>query len=83
MVDRSIYMQDTQAALILGLRPNTLRKWRVLGRGPRYRKLGRSVRYSASDLEEWLNTRPTGGERVPIPVGGEAVVTTQPGEHAC
>ena len=42
----------------------TLRFWRTIGRGPRYRKVGQLVRYAPSDVHEWLNRRPTGGEVV-------------------
>ncbi len=40
----------------------TLRFWRAIGRGPRYRKVGQLVRYAPSDVQEWLKSRPTGGE---------------------
>lgn len=42
----------------------TLRYWRGEGKGPRYRKVGQLVRYSPSDVQDWLNTRPVGGEEV-------------------
>lgn len=42
----------------------TLRYWRGEGKGPRYRKVGQLVRYSPSDVQDWLNTRPAGGEGV-------------------
>jgi predicted DNA-binding transcriptional regulator AlpA len=32
----------------------TLQAWRLLGRGPRYIKVRRSVRYRRADIEEWL-----------------------------
>jgi predicted DNA-binding transcriptional regulator AlpA len=40
----------------------TLRFWRTIERGPRYRKVGQLVRYAPSDVHDWLNRRPTGGE---------------------
>jgi len=40
----------------------TLRFWRTIGRGPRYRKVGQLVRYAPSDVQEWLSRRPSGGE---------------------
>jgi predicted DNA-binding transcriptional regulator AlpA len=40
----------------------TLRYWRAEGKGPRYRKIGQLVRYAPSDVHEWLNSRPSGGE---------------------
>jgi predicted DNA-binding transcriptional regulator AlpA len=42
----------------------TLRYWRGEGKGPRYRKVGQLVRYAQSDVQDWLNTRPAGGEGV-------------------
>ncbi len=42
----------------------TLRYWRGEGKGPRYRKVGQLVRYAPSDVQDWLNSRPAGGEGV-------------------
>jgi hypothetical protein len=36
---------------------NTLEIWRLKGRGPRYLKLGKFVRYEQADLDEWLAER--------------------------
>jgi Helix-turn-helix domain len=42
------------AAAILGTAVRTLRNWRALGKGPRYRKIGaRMVRYHRADLAEF------------------------------
>lgn len=35
----------------------TLRKWRVSGRGPRYVKVGHHVKYDWRDVEAWLESR--------------------------
>jgi hypothetical protein len=43
-MDNEIYDTD-DAARLFGLSTITLRKWRVIGRGPRFVRLGRSVRY--------------------------------------
>lgn len=40
-----------QAAQYLGLSKYTLECWRARGDGPRYLKLGRSVRYRVADLD--------------------------------
>jgi predicted DNA-binding transcriptional regulator AlpA len=32
----------------------TLANWRYLGKGPRFVKVGRRVRYRRSDVEAWL-----------------------------
>ena len=42
------------AAAWLGLSPRTLQCYRMRGEGPRFRKIGRWVRYVESDLEAWL-----------------------------
>lgn len=41
----------------------TLRKWRLLRRGPRFLKCGTSVKYRLQDVTDWLNSRPSGGEQ--------------------
>lgn len=46
-----------EAAGQLGWATNTLEKKRVYGQGPRYLKLGRSVRYREEDIQEWLAAR--------------------------
>ena len=46
---------DTAAAAErLGVSPSFLAKARMQGTGPRYRKLGRAVRYAQADLDHWL-----------------------------
>ena len=39
----------------------SLRRWRLLQRGPRFIKVGALVRYRVEDLEQWMETLPTGG----------------------
>ena len=48
-----------ESAKFLGLKPNTLAKWRVAGAGPMYVARGRAVRYRVSDLKTFIevNTR--------------------------
>lgn len=46
-----------QAAARVGLARSTLEKLRLTGDGPKFLKLGRSVRYRASELDAWLETR--------------------------
>jgi predicted DNA-binding transcriptional regulator AlpA len=49
-------MVDTiGAAAYTGLAPQTLEILRLKGNGPVYAKLGRSVRYSISDLDAWID----------------------------
>ena len=55
-------VSESVAADILGLKVSTLRKWRLLGRGPVFRKPGgTAIRYAVADLHEWIAGCPTGG----------------------
>ncbi len=49
------FMTTAQAADFLGLKKNTLEIWRFRGTGPKFVKLGRSVRYRLSDLEAFID----------------------------
>jgi predicted DNA-binding transcriptional regulator AlpA len=53
-----------QVALWLGVHPITVRRWRLQGRGPQWVRLGRAIRYRNSDVEEWIASRPRGGEEI-------------------
>jgi predicted DNA-binding transcriptional regulator AlpA len=48
-------LTESEAALRLGLKVATLRAWRHQGRGPAFVRLGRAVRYLATDIEDFLN----------------------------
>lgn len=51
-------LTTTDLAERLGLRPQTLRRWRWAGKGPRFVKLGPNrqgkVRYREADINTWL-----------------------------
>jgi hypothetical protein len=49
------------AAEFLDISVATMRRWRLFDRGPRYKKIGGSVRYAIGDLIEFLSTCPSGG----------------------
>ncbi len=51
------YLKTAEAAEFLRLSARTLEKHRILGTGPRFRKLGRTVRYTVADLEAWADAR--------------------------
>lgn len=38
-----------------GIKPKTLEMWRVSGKGPRFIKVGRLVRYTVNDLDAYLS----------------------------
>src|SRR5690242_20776342 len=46
---------EKEAAEQIGCTFHTLRKWRLLGKGPRYHKVGRLVRYAEADLSAYLD----------------------------
>ena len=54
MSDTTRALTEREVADLLGLSVATLRAWRHRGRGPRFLRLGRSVRYLPSDLAEFV-----------------------------
>jgi len=44
----------------LGVSRSTLQSWRYSGRGPRFIKLGRMVRYRVADVDAYLNANTHG-----------------------
>ena len=48
-------LDTATAAKRLGMSPSFLAKARMRGVGPRYRKLGRAVRYAYADVDHWLS----------------------------
>jgi predicted DNA-binding transcriptional regulator AlpA len=55
------FVGDKYVERMTGISVKTLRNWRCLGKGPRYKKLGRSARYEISALEAWIRSCPAGG----------------------
>ena len=54
-------MSDVELAAFFGVKVSTIRKWRILGTGPRWIKLGSLVRYKIDDALAFLDSRPSGG----------------------
>lgn len=50
----ALFVNDTEAALILSVSPQTLRNYRHIGKGPAYSKKGRMVRYKVEDLLNFM-----------------------------
>lgn len=44
-------MTTEEVASRWGIKPETLKAWRHYGRGPKFVKIGRSVRYKLKDVE--------------------------------
>jgi len=54
-------LNEFDVARVTGLSVASVRRWRLFKQGPKYMKIGASVRYRADDVRVWLETRPTGG----------------------
>jgi predicted DNA-binding transcriptional regulator AlpA len=55
-------LDERAVARIIGMSLASVRRWRLLRRGPKYLKVGAAVRYRPEDISAWLDSRPTGGE---------------------
>lgn len=57
-------LSEKQLAELVNISIATLRRWRLLGAGPRFirlRGLGSAVRYRPEDVATWLDSRSAGG----------------------
>ena len=52
---RDGYITSKSAADYLGISESKLAKLRLTGGGPRYTKMGRTVRYSKAELDIWAD----------------------------
>jgi predicted site-specific integrase-resolvase len=52
--DSLYFLNDGEAAKLIGVSRQTLANWRHLGRGPAYIKQGRMVRYCQQDLLDFM-----------------------------
>jgi len=55
--DQPQFLTPTEAGAYLRLSARTLENYRTLGGGPRFRKFGRSIRYTIPDLDAWVESR--------------------------
>jgi excisionase family DNA binding protein len=53
-------LDEGRLAERLGVSRSTLQSWRYAGRGPRYLKIGRLIRYQVSDVEAYLRAQTRG-----------------------
>lgn len=54
MIDKGIVLNAEAAAARLGVAKSTLARWRVVGGGPNFVRLGRRVGYRMADLDAWV-----------------------------
>ena len=52
-----LFLNQTELSRRWKISPRTLERWRWLGTGPRYHKIGGRVVYRISDIEEFENSR--------------------------
>lgn len=55
-------IDDSAVAEKLSIPTKTLAQWRYLGKGPRYIKVGRHVRYRPEDVETWIDQQTRGDQ---------------------
>lgn len=48
------WLNTDQVAKMLGVKPGLVSSWRFSGRGPKFMKICRSIRYRLSDVQEFL-----------------------------
>lgn len=58
-------LTEHDVARITGLSVASVRRWRLLRSGPKYLKIGASVRYKPEDLAAWIESRPSCGGQEP------------------
>jgi hypothetical protein len=64
------FLNELQVSEKLQISVASLRRWRVLGQGPQYVKVGPLVRYRPEALDLWVEELPKGGtdeKRMPVP----------------
>lgn len=47
-------LKTPELAALLNVQPNTIEIWRLSGKGPKFCKIGRAVRYRREDVEAYL-----------------------------
>jgi hypothetical protein len=55
LTDRTQLLDQSEVAVQLKVPVSTLTQWRWLGKGPRWLKVGRYVRYDPADVKRWLD----------------------------
>jgi len=60
---RDEYLNDVEVAKIIGCSRQSLKQWRIMQppRGPKFVRFERMVRYRRSDVQKWIDLRPSAG----------------------
>jgi predicted DNA-binding transcriptional regulator AlpA len=59
---RKRFLSDKEVAMLCAVSLAAVRKWRLNQKGPKFIRICGSVKYRRTDLDQWLNACPTGGE---------------------
>jgi predicted DNA-binding transcriptional regulator AlpA len=54
-------LKERDVARRMSVSVASVRRWRLLSQGPKFLKIGASVRYRPEDVDAWLDSRPAGG----------------------
>jgi predicted DNA-binding transcriptional regulator AlpA len=54
-------LDEREVARITRMSVSTVQKWRFDGIGPKYLKIGKSVRYRLADVRRFINSLPSAG----------------------
>ena len=54
-----LLLTEYDLANVTSLSVVSIRRLRYAGTGPKHVRIGRSVRYRVTDVEAWINSRPT------------------------
>lgn len=49
-----VMLNNRDAATLMGVSPGTLPIWRMQGRGPKFYKIGKLVRYRSDEVLAWM-----------------------------
>ena len=71
---RTAALTECQVAEQLGLSVATLRAWRHRGKGPRFLRFGRAVRYLPADLETFIRASAVDTRPISAPDGESSAV---------
>lgn len=55
------FLNETQVSEMLQVSLACLRRWRLMGTGPEYKKIGPLVRYRPESISQWVDKLPSGG----------------------
>ena len=56
------FLSEREVSEMIGLSVKTLQRWRMFNQGPPFKKFGGAVRYSESDVSDWIANAPVGGQ---------------------